>query len=85
MSLLLKYATIFPQIPVTLTNSSQLSDFVSTNKLKYPVVLGQDSKSGSALEVLLTSEDLARVSKSHSDFLSMLLERAKEKDIELEK
>ena len=58
---------------------------MSTNKLRYPVVLGQDSKSESTFKVLLTSEDLLGVSKNHSGFLSLLQERAKEKGIDLEK
>lgn len=68
-----------------LTLIPQLSDFVSTNRLRYPVVLGQDSRSESTFKVLLTSEDLAGVSKNHSGFLSLLLERAKEKGVDLEK
>jgi hypothetical protein len=47
------------------------------------VVLGQGSESGCDLKILLTSEDLAGVSKSHSDFLSLLLGRAKEKGVQL--
>lgn len=63
----------------------QLSDFVSTKKLRYPAVLGQDSKSESTLKLLLTSEDLAGVSKNHSGFLSLLLERAEKEGVDLQK
>jgi hypothetical protein len=71
------------QLSLILTTSPQLSAFVSTNHLRYPVVLGQSSESGCDLKILLTSEDLAGVSKSHSDFLSLLLGRAKEKGVQL--
>lgn len=65
-------------------DSSQLLEFAQTNQLRYPIVLGQDPGNGSKLQLLLTAEDLAGVSKSHSEFLSLLLERAKDKGINLE-
>ena len=51
-------------------------------------MLGQQSSSSSSecaadLQILLTSEDLGRVSKSHSEFLALLLQRAKEKGVRL--
>jgi hypothetical protein len=36
------------------------------------------------LQILLTAEDLAAVSKSHSDFLTLLFGRAREKGVRLE-
>jgi hypothetical protein len=65
--------------------TAQLSEFASAKQFKYPVVLGQNSQSGSSIQPLLGPEDLARVSKDHSAFLSLLSERAKENGIDLEK
>ncbi|MCJ1404895.1 hypothetical protein MMC11_008121 [Xylographa trunciseda] len=61
----------------------KLLTFVSQNGLKYPMVLGQQPSG--PLQVLLTSEDLSKVSKDHTAFLSLLSTRAEEKDIQLGK
>ncbi|MCJ1284950.1 hypothetical protein MMC26_004287 [Xylographa opegraphella] len=58
--------------------SEELLTFVSQNGLKYPVVLGQPPSG--AFQVLLTSEDLSEVSKDHTAFLSLLFNRAEEKN-----
>jgi hypothetical protein len=36
------------------------------------------------LQILLTAEDLAAVSKNHSEFLTLLFGRAREKGVRLE-
>jgi hypothetical protein len=54
--------------------------------LKYPLVLVQDSsKTGAGLQILLTADDLAGVSKDHAGFVTLLSERAQQKGIRLEK
>jgi hypothetical protein len=53
------------------------------------VVLGrarsspEEPRAGENLQILLTAEDLAAVSKSHSDFLTLLFGRAREKGVRL--
>lgn len=59
----------------------QLRDFVKTNELRYPLVLAQ--KAGGPLQLLLTAQDLAGVSKDHLAFLSLLNTKAQENGIPL--
>jgi hypothetical protein len=61
----------------------QLRDFVKTNELRYPVVLGQGA--GGPLQLLLTAQDLAVVSKDHSAFVKLLNEKAEENDLPLDR
>lgn len=59
----------------------ELSNFVKSNKLRYPLVLGQ-AKSG-ALKVLIEGDQLLAVSKDHSAFLTLLSQRAEEEAVPL--
>ena len=54
----------------------ELENEVKSKQLKFPLVLGRDGSG--PFKVLLTSEDLAKVSKDQSAFLSLLSERAQE-------
>jgi hypothetical protein len=54
---------------------------VKTKELRYPLVLGQ--KAGGPLQLLLTAQDLAEVSKDHSAFLKVLNEKAEENGLPL--
>jgi hypothetical protein len=54
---------------------------VKTKELRYPLVLGQ--KAGGPLQLLLTAQDLAEVSKDHSAFLKVLNEKAEENSLPL--
>ncbi|MCJ1478767.1 hypothetical protein MMC13_007451 [Lambiella insularis] len=84
-----EWAATKQQIPATVQQlhrdqlSPELRDFVSTNSLTYPMILGRQPPG--PLQFLLGSEDLARVSKDHGAFLSLLFERAKDKSIALSK
>ncbi|KEF51539.1 uncharacterized protein A1O9_12456 [Exophiala aquamarina CBS 119918] len=60
--------------------TSELRDFVSSNRLRYPLVVGQ-APNGSALKVLIDSESLPSVSADHSAFLSLLKKEAADKDV----
>ena len=59
----------------------QLRDFVKTNELRYPVVLGR--RAGGPLQLLLTAQDLAVVSKDQSAFLTLLSKKADESGLPL--
>ncbi|KAJ9659417.1 hypothetical protein H2198_003146 [Neophaeococcomyces mojaviensis] len=61
--------------------TTELRDFVKTKELSYPLVLGQ--KADGPLQLLLTAQDLAGVSKDHSAFLSLLNAKAKENGVPL--
>ena len=50
-------------------------------ELSYPLVLGQNT--GGPLQLLLTAQDLAGVSKDHSAFLLLLNTKAQENGISL--
>jgi hypothetical protein len=54
---------------------------VKTEELRYPLVLGQ--KAGGPLQLLLTAQDLAEVSKDQSAFLKILNQKAEESGLPL--
>ena len=54
---------------------------MKSRELSYPLVLGQ--KAGGPLQLLLTAQDLAGVSKDHSAFLSLLNTKAQENGVPL--
>jgi len=58
-----------------------LRDYIKTNSIKYPVVLGKSPQS--PLKVLLDSSTLSKVSADHSAFLSLLSKQADEEKIPL--
>ncbi|MCJ1380818.1 hypothetical protein MMC17_003927 [Xylographa soralifera] len=78
------WTTTKEKIPATVKQlhrdelSQELLTFISQNGLRYPMVLGQQPSG--PLQVLLTSEDLSTVSKDHTAFLSLLFQRAEEKN-----
>lgn len=59
----------------------QLRAFVKTKELRYPLVLGQNA--GGQLQLLLTAQDLAEVSKDQSAFLKVLHQKAEENGLPL--
>jgi hypothetical protein len=59
---------------------TQLANFVSSNGLQFPVVLGQASQTGSELKLLLKSNE---ISKEHDKFVTLLETRAAEAGLEL--
>jgi hypothetical protein len=65
---------------VTDAHVSQLREFVSSQSLKYPLVVGQDLKGG-PLKVLIDAPGLQPVSHDHAAFLSLLDKRAAEEAI----
>ncbi|MCJ1447939.1 MAG: hypothetical protein MMC23_008451 [Stictis urceolatum] len=58
-------------------------EFVKTNNLEYPMVLGQNSDG--EIDKLLSASELTSVSKDHAAFLELLFERAASKGVRLEK
>ncbi|KAI9696217.1 MAG: hypothetical protein M1836_005770 [Candelina mexicana] len=61
----------------------QIVDFVKTQGIEYPLVLGRPS-AGEDLRVLMTAQDLAASCKDHESFLSMLARKSAENDVKVD-
>jgi hypothetical protein len=64
-----------------LANLNQLREYIKSNGLSTPVVLAQ---SNGPLQALLLSDELEKLKKDHTGFLSMLFSRAGQKGIALD-
>ncbi|KAK5019903.1 hypothetical protein BJ546DRAFT_839474 [Cryomyces antarcticus] len=62
--------------------SSELKQFIDSQKLELPIVLGQESEDD-ALKVLMDREELRVCSKDHEQFLAVLQENASEQSVRL--
>lgn len=60
----------------------QLKQFIDSEKLELPVVLGQESMGGT-LKVLMKKEELGLCSKDHEKFLASLQKNASDQSIAL--
>jgi len=61
----------------------EIKDFVTLQKLRYPLILGRSDESGS-LELLMEAKDVQGCNKDHGEFLVELAAKAAEKGIPLE-
>lgn len=60
----------------------QIKDFVNSQELKYPLILGRRGV-GESLELLMEAKDIQGCNKDHGEFLATLKTRAAEKGIPL--